>query len=330
MSIFRAIASGSVVAVGTVFLQLCLPSSKAYAALYRLPWDVSSGDWQVTGEWHGSFDNNMALDFDSITFSKNLRILAPADGTITEICTGSPKQTWVHLKTPAGIFKLLHLATDSVHLQEGQSVKQGDLLGKLYEHENYFEDSCGESYRTHLHFVFPKTPFTIDGYVFDKSIDYTGDLFRSTNSIFDTFQAEKDIKQAYQDILGRDPDSTRLSIRIDELKAGEKTLAQLRKELANGSEATSLINTMYKDILDRNPTSDKLQDRRDDLADGGTLSKLRKELAYSQEAANAIKKIYRNIFDEVPSSELIKQRQNYLVDGNTLSGLQAYLVNENK
>lgn len=127
-------------------------------------------DFVITDQTARQFRNRGDFKEDYFCFGKVL--VAPADGTVIQIINNIPDNTigdintrnnWgntVVIKHSENLYsKLCHLQCKSIELDEGDQVKQGQLLGR-----------CGNSGRSpypHLHFQFQATP-----YIGSVTIDY--------------------------------------------------------------------------------------------------------------------------------------------------------------
>jgi|GEM_PF-4737244 len=184
-------------------------SSSAFSAQlyndYKYPWAANETEWYVTQTWHGSsssfsykgksysWEANTAIDFQAVDNlpSNGVNVLAPADAEVAYICTDANNQAAISLVTKINgtlsneSIGIVHLEADSLTVGQGDSVQQGDILGKVYNQDLWENAGCGYGARNHLHVRFPtKNPsFTIDGDTYFGNDDsFLGDLVNSSNT----------------------------------------------------------------------------------------------------------------------------------------------------
>lgn len=154
---------------------------------YKFPFPPSRA-WRRTRSglgWHGS--NGSSLDFAPVG-GGNSEILAAAPGTVTLVCTvAGTVQTYLDIKTVGTneVLRYVHLDRNSLTVQQGQFVSQGEVLGVMSTSYVASRDqlcvaNSGWS-STHLHLDFPTKPFTIDGYTFSETHTYLNVDLYSTN-----------------------------------------------------------------------------------------------------------------------------------------------------
>lgn len=163
---------------------------------YKMPWP-SGKPWRRTRSglgWHSS--NNRALDFDILAPDTNSDILASAPGTVVHIC-GMPsaaynEQYYVVVETDGTSERLGYLHLDGavvrqLNIHVGMHLDQGQVIGRMrYADNGGVSGTCGTSYGTHVHLLFPSKPFIIDGYSFTSNYTYSGINLYSTQGSIDT------------------------------------------------------------------------------------------------------------------------------------------------
>jgi hypothetical protein len=149
---------------------------------YKFPWP-SDRPWHVHGSWH----DGLALDFDVVD-NTNSDVLSAGPGYITSYIQCSPSDHYIiRVSYDNANEKLtyIHLEGASVRAQglyQGLYINQGRKLGIM---AGAFSgtDSCGiVSTGSHLHFVFPSLPFTIDGKTFSSTNYYANENLYSTQN----------------------------------------------------------------------------------------------------------------------------------------------------
>jgi hypothetical protein len=112
----------------------------------------------------------------------------------------------------------------------------------------------------------------------DHHNNYNGNI----NSGFDRARMEREINQAYREIIGRDADRGGLNTYLRELGRG-RDIAWVRHQLAYSQEAVGDIQKAYWDILGREADYGGINTYQEYLVKGGTLDGVRRELANSPE-----------------------------------------------
>lgn len=107
--------------------------------------------------------------------------------------------------------------------------------------------------------------------------------FNNSNNSQQNFYAQ--INDVYQDILGRNVDNRNLEIWTRALRNG-RPLKDVRREVANSSEAQTQINRLYQEVLGRGVDAAGIQTWTRKLADGNSLRDVRRDLERSDEARN--------------------------------------------
>ena len=130
---------------------------------YHVAYENQRGafDFVVIGKNGKSYKTNGKTNEDYYAFGKE--IIAPANGKIVTVIKGVKDNIWpvmnakdvvgncVVLETPAKEYLLFaHLKAGSVAVEEGQEVKQGDVLGLC--------GNSGNSSEPHLHFSIQNVP----------------------------------------------------------------------------------------------------------------------------------------------------------------------------
>lgn len=145
------------------------PNNQQYNG-YQLPWPAGDSYRLGSLKWH----QNNSIDFVANQSAASSEILAAATGDIVSIChVSSTDQAWIHLNSPDGLFKYLHLSWKSVNSlghAVGNRIEQGQLMGTLSPNIANKEAPCYmESDTPHLHLTFPYNPFRIDGHYFGST-----------------------------------------------------------------------------------------------------------------------------------------------------------------
>lgn len=328
--------SSTVVLFGLMGLTQKAESAQLYNN-YKYPWD-SSLNWTLTqdakdnfkpnGEKAGSHNYKFALDFAPPKDSSSIDILAPAPGQITNLQLYPNKQVLMDLETlingkPSGEkIRLIHLDSDSVTktgLKVGSQVKQGQILGQLFlGPAPKVNDVIPWSTGTHLHMEFltlKNQAVVINGDNWEDNQSYfSGDTptqypSKSTNSksnLFDSQEAENQVKQLYREVLDREGDPGGVEGNVKLLASGGK-LADVRFNLANSPESKSNVNKIYQEVLDREGDADGVQGFVNALEKDAKLSDVRYAIANSNEAKNKIKNIFQEILNRGPDDKELSQ-----------------------
>jgi hypothetical protein len=120
----------------------------------------------------------------------------------------------------------------------------------------------------------------------DYEIDqYYGSGSWNTNNRYDERQAYDRVNQLYRDILGRDGDFNSLRSYAYQLQSG-RSLSDIRRELAQSSEAAEAIRRIYREVLGREADAAGLYGYQRNLEVGWSLGQIRNEIANSSEARN--------------------------------------------
>ncbi len=90
------------------------------------------------------------------------------------------------------------------------------------------------------------------------------------------------VNRIYQEVLGRNADSSGLNVHIGQLRKG-KSSADIRAALASSAEAKQAINRQYNQVLGRNGDAAGLNLYQQKLIAGASLADIRKILADSDE-----------------------------------------------
>ena len=105
-------------------------------------------------------------------------------------------------------------------------------------------------------------------------------------------EARRMVREAYQQVLGRDPDPSGLEEFANRIRKDgwtvEKVMAALRQSAeARGADATDIVKRAYREILGRDPDAAGLEAfRQRILRDGWNEEKLRRALMNSDEYRN--------------------------------------------
>ncbi len=124
--------------------------------------------------------------------------------------------------------------------------------------------------------------------------------------------AERAVRSAYRDILGRDPDRDGLRNYVDRLIAAGWTEDRLRDELRRSPEFRSrdveaIVRRIYREVLGRDPDPSGVATYTRRLQGGMTEAELRADLRRSgeraqNEARSAITRAYRDILRRDPDA----------------------------
>ena len=162
----------TVVQIGIASLCIALvPSVPSDAATeFKLPWR-GGAMWYMTQGLHEARGFDFAPGGGG---SKNDEVVATESGIAKLRCgPDSIGQAAVTLQTAAGTFEYWHLQGSAVLAagitSGGIQVAQGQVLGRLYPSVGSFDGPCGNGNASHLHFVVPALPTTIQGIVFSAS-----------------------------------------------------------------------------------------------------------------------------------------------------------------
>lgn len=200
---------------------------------YKLPWR-SGEDWRTEAinpnynTWWGWHRDSFgpALDFDPPTNS-NLEILASASGKVVWKCSDKYGQSAIHVRTIVNsidygeTLRYYHLDSNKLAVSTNQNVFQGQVLAKLSNFTfNRSDPGCRlPSDTVHLHFGFPYTPFSMDGFEFVEN----GQLYKDI-SLFSSQPSKFSITEP------KNGDTLYLGWRYQiqsDLKLGEKPISKI-------------------------------------------------------------------------------------------------------
>ncbi len=154
---------------------------------YKFFFPGGGPSWQVSQGWHDSgypqyFSGNHSIDFRP-NGSGDVSIISMATGTVLYQCitSGLDIQTLTVIQTLGTNEKIgyLHLQKDSLAIQQGDLVVQGQKLGDMVQGNN--SGDCGTSNGTHVHLYFPSKPFTIETATFSDPTVPIGGSYVSSN-----------------------------------------------------------------------------------------------------------------------------------------------------
>lgn len=321
------ILSISSFALSSVF---CSLGDRALAAsLYKLPYQAGER-YKVTQGYQnpgGSHDGEYALDFGmpigtDLTASRSGIVAALKEnsnyGCGNSSCASHGNYLIIdHGDGESSLY--LHLDYNGVLVERGQRIQQGDLVAK--------SGNTGWSTGPHLHFAVRETSTRKSLYrpfadVPGDGIPKKGGYYTSNNTGFDYKLAEENVKKAYQEIVGRQPNSSELNDRVNQLANG-KSVTDIRREIASTEEGKNQVNQIIRDILDK-PSSSNPDDWINKLANGATITDFRKELANSDYAKAKINELVQKVLLK-PSSNNPQQWVEKLENGATLSDIKREL-----
>jgi hypothetical protein len=101
----------------------------------------------------------------------------------------------------------------------------------------------------------------------------------------DRVNIRRDVRDIYQDVLGRDADRNGLRQWSRGVRSGE-SFDDVRRGIAGSPEARDAINKIYRDVLGRDADPSGLQGWQDGLRDGRSLQDIRRSIENSEEARN--------------------------------------------
>jgi hypothetical protein len=129
---------------------------------------------------------------------------------------------------------------------------------------------------------------------------------------WDRREAERVVRAAYRDILGRDADGPGLRLYLSRLIEGGWSEDQLRDSLRHSDEfrhrdLDAIIRRVFRDVLGREPDASGLATYQRSLGRGMTEAEMRGDLARSREGAErqitlAITRAYREILRREPDA----------------------------
>jgi len=96
---------------------------------------------------------------------------------------------------------------------------------------------------------------------------------------------QTEVNNLYVQVLGRNADANGLSSYVQAVNQG-RSLAEVRRNLANSQEFNQSINKVYQEFLGRNVNSNGLQSYRNAVINGRSFEEVRNEIANSPEARN--------------------------------------------
>jgi hypothetical protein len=111
--------------------------------------------------------------------------------------------------------------------------------------------------------------------------DRDSDNFNRNNRSQQNFY--NDINDIYVDILSRNVDNRNLEIWTRALRNG-RPLKDIRREVANSSQARAQLNQLYQEVLGRSIDDAGIQTWTRKLADGDSIRDVRRSLERSDEA----------------------------------------------
>ncbi|MFM7572872.1 MAG: DUF4214 domain-containing protein [Snowella sp.] len=96
---------------------------------------------------------------------------------------------------------------------------------------------------------------------------------------------QTEINNLYIQVLGRNADANGLSSYVQAVNRG-RSLAEVRRSLANSQEFNQSINKVYQEFLGRNVDNNGLRNYRNIIINGRSFEDVRNEIANSPEAQN--------------------------------------------
>jgi uncharacterized protein YbcI len=96
---------------------------------------------------------------------------------------------------------------------------------------------------------------------------------------------QTEVNNLYVQVLGRNADANGLSSYVQAVNQG-RSLAEVRRNLANSQEFNQSINKLYQEFLGRNVNSNGLQSYRNAIINGRSFEEVRNEISNSPEARN--------------------------------------------
>ncbi len=144
---------------------------------HKLPW-TGGQTWSKTGTWHGSYGNNNGIDFSPTVINnwqKDTAVLSSKSGKLKLLCDDGYQDVF-KIEHNDGVSYYLHLDKGSARLDlVEQNIERGQFLGNTFQtHVTTpngactgtfdYNTRCGCGSANHLHYGFPSTNMTIDGY----------------------------------------------------------------------------------------------------------------------------------------------------------------------
>ena len=96
---------------------------------------------------------------------------------------------------------------------------------------------------------------------------------------------QTEVNNLYVQVLGRNADANGLRSYVQVVNQG-RSLAEVRRNLANSQEFNQSINKVYQEFLGRNVDNNGLQSYRNAVINGRSFEEVRNEIANSPEARN--------------------------------------------
>lgn len=163
---------------------------------YKFPWP-SVDDFSVSRGFGSSNDTKPHCNgtdigqkrYQCVDFANNLRtspdpnIVAAATGVVTLVCdipNNGIRHSYVVITTSGTNQEMVgyrHINGNTMAIQTGDVVQQGDYIGKLFPRA--VSNSCGHVEGMHLHLTMPTNNFVIDGQTFGFGV-HPGGTLRST------------------------------------------------------------------------------------------------------------------------------------------------------
>jgi hypothetical protein len=140
-----------------------------------------------------------------------------------------------------------------------------------------------------------------------------------------SIEAQNDVTQLYNQILGRAPDAGGFTHWIDALANGE-LLRGVRIDFAHSTEAQNDLTQVYNQILGHAPDPAGFMHWIDVLASGTSLQAVRGNFAHSAEAQRDLTGLFQSVAGRAPDMAELAGMTNKLAPfGASLSGVKADL-----
>ncbi|MBX3022941.1 MAG: DUF4214 domain-containing protein [Bdellovibrionales bacterium] len=135
------------------------------------------------------------------------------------------------------------------------------------------------------------------------------------------------VKQAYNEIFGRAPDSAGLQFHLNSLKNGQSE-TDMRRSMAISTEAQAAIRNIYQVVLGRDTDKVGLAAATESLAAGETtLAQLRRNMSASSEAANLITAAFQSRLSRAPTATELQSYQQKLASSHSLAQVRSEIAN---
>jgi Domain of unknown function (DUF4214) len=149
--------------------------------------------------------------------------------------------------------------------------------------------------------------------------------YRNSGNNSNQAQIESSIAEVYLQVLGRNADANGLRSYTDAATNRRLSLAQVRRELVNSTEADRAIRRVYQQANGRNPSPNQFRNAKLSIENGSSLEQLRQELVGSNGSLNnsnnygdrraVITEIYQQVLGRDPDNNGLGSYSEALQNG---------------